>query len=229
MTNAYLQKLKILKNTQANLKNEELIRNLSCEIAALAPEKEKSKAMAICLRKLRELKNEKGRTQKACQMKRVNLGKLFENAILSADIILSEKGKRIEFSFENEERDCDPEAIIDTFLNLISNSAKFGKGENIRAELFKKEGFCCFKIKNEGAADFSSFSSGGGIASCKNIARLHGGRLLFSTDGKTTCSGFSILHRDESFDSWQGPSFTDYLEDSFSPVRVGLCDVEARH
>lgn len=227
MTNVYYEKLKLMKNISAERKNEELIRNLSCEIAALAPEKERETAVDICREKLRELENEKNRRKRSCRLKTVRLGNLFESALISADTVLTEKGKRLEFTLEDEKTVCDPELIIDAFLNLISNSARFGKGKIIRISLYKNEGFNCFSVINEGNMDFNEFLPGKGLSSCMNIARLHGGRLLFSTDGKSTCAAFSFLSQSGDYESWSSPCFTDYLEDSFSRVRIGLSTVKS--
>lgn len=220
------EKLRELEKIKPFLKNEELIRNLSCEIAAIAADERREEAVLACLKKIRSLENERCLKSKSCKMQSVDIGKLFENIALAADVILSSFGKNFSFTFESGEVVCNSKLIVDAFLNLISNSAKFGKGNTVSARLYSSNDFEYISVENEGAIDFSDFCASKGLKACSNAARLHSGRLLLSSSKSTSSAVFSFYRGFCSFEKYEIPSFSEFLSDSFSILKVGLCDLK---
>lgn len=225
MDNLLDEKLKQLKKIKPFLKNEELIRNLSCEIAAIAADERREEAVKTCLKKIRSLENERCVKSKECKMQKVDIGLLFENTALAADVILSSFGKNLSFTFEEGEVVCNFKLIIDAFLNLISNSAKFGKGDTVCAKLYSSNDFEYISVESKGAIDFSSLCVSKGLKACSNVANLHSGRLLLSSTKDSSMAVFSFSRSFVSFEKHEIPSFSELLSDSFSILKIGLCDI----
>ncbi len=215
--------------------NESEIRELvseifsrSCELyetfATETDPKKPQRILSSCLQKIRTLSNRKESELQNCGFLFVELDKLLENICLCSDIILS--GKNVKLSFEPERIavSCCPSLIIDAFLNLISNAVKFSAGD-IHASLSSGARQCVITVSDEAEnKDLSLLKPKGGLLSVQNTARLHGGRLLFSS-GKNAFSASMALSLDlPRGKRFHAPPFTSYLEDKFSPVHIGLCD-----
>lgn len=205
--------------------NEEEIRNLACEILSFASEDERPEALLQCRNKLRKLQNEKCRKAESCQMCILDIGKLLESITLCADVLLSDVSKTLNYTFERQTIGCCPSLIIDAFLNLISNSAKFSNGGNIVISAFSKGDSEFIIVENSGYMDCSCMKSDGGIAAAAKAAKLHGGRLLYSSSGKNVKAGISLSNKIEAKRKYEVPAFSHFLSDEFSPVYIGLSDI----
>ena len=205
-------------------KNEKEIRELICSLLPLSSAEERERVMRLGRQKLRKTENSKKKTRRNCVMKTYDLGVLLESVSRSADIILADKGKTLEFDFEKNECDSCPGLIIDAFLNLISNSAKFSEGDGIYATLKTKGDSKILTVENEGFAFCGDFS-GEGINSASRTARLHGGRLFYSSGkGRVKASmSFPVMHRAKR--KYEVPLFSEFLTDEFSRVQIGLSDI----
>ena len=235
MKNSLTLKVSRLLSLAETAENEREIRELVNEVFLRSAElhellcKESDpfadrRTLSKCLRKLRTLNNNKESSLTACEYNCVELDRLLESVCLCADILLSECGSNVCFTAERAVVSCCPTLIIDSFLNLISNAVKFSNGGDVTARLSKRRRQCVVSVSNEGGRVLLPLKSGGGLKSVQNTATLHGGRLLFSS-GKTSFSAqlaFSLdIPRGKYFEA---PAFSQYLENRFSPVYVGLCD-----
>lgn len=220
------KRLDILCALPEKRENEETVRRMVCDILAACTQRERQQVLAVCRKKLRKMENEKCRTASFCRMKQLDMGKLLENVCLCADILLCDKGKTLSCSFQSLTGCCCPELIIDAFLNLISNSAKFGKGKEIGASLFSKGESCIILVENEGSFAFGECSRSSGINAAARAAALHAGRLLYSSSGGTVRAGVSLPCLKGTGEKYQVPAFSAFLSDEFSPVHVGLSDLE---
>ena len=81
-------------------KNEKEIRELICSLLPLSSAEERERVMKLGRQKLRKTENSKKKTRRNCVMKTYDLGVLLESVSRSADIILADKGKTLEFDFE---------------------------------------------------------------------------------------------------------------------------------
>ena len=216
--------LEKLKNISPLGENEKEIRELVCTLLPISSAEEREKVLLISRQKLRKTENAKRKTKRNCIMKAYDLGSLLESVSRSADIILADKGKTLSFDFHKEECDSCPSLIIDAFLNLISNSAKFSSGDEIYATLETKGDSKILTVENKGFAPCGSFS-GEGIGSASRTARLHGGRLFYSSGRNTVKASmsFPVMHRAKR--KYEVPLFSDFLADEFSQVQIGLSDV----
>lgn len=213
-----------LANTNPTEANEKEIRELICSLLPLSSAEERLSVLSLGRQKLRKTENSKKKNKRSCVMKSYDLGSLLESVSRSADIILADKGKTLSFDFEKSECDSCPSLIIDAFLNLISNSAKFSKGDEIYALLETKKDSKILTVENKGFAPCGNFA-GDGIAAASRAARLHGGRLFYSSGkGRVVASmSFPSVHRAKR--KYEVPIFSDFLTDEFSRVHIGLSDV----
>ena len=218
-----LQQLSLLAPTA---QNEAKIRSLVADIYSLQNKIENQKSdrnvISTCLNSLRTLENNKCTCTQKCDYSFFDVAKLLENITLCSDILLADTGYNIHFESERAEASCCPQIIIDAFLNLISNSVKFGSGKSIEAELTNRNGNVTVVVTNEGSLDFSKITPKSGIKTAANAAKLHHGRLFYSSCGKKVRAGFSLPCTLEPTIKFDVPAFSFYLEDNFSPVHVGL-------
>lgn len=218
-------KLKLLFETAVICENESKIRGLCSEIIAGAQAQENSNAVSACKKKLRLLENEKCRNEKNVQLKELDLSKLIENLSLCSDIILSDYGKKISCETEKCLVSCNPQVIINAFMNLISNCAKFGKDGFIGVSVKNANDCIVITVRNSGTIDFSKIKNGG-IAAAANTAKLHSGRLFYASKGNLVRAVFSIPQTAKKAEQkYCVPDCTAFLTDEFSPVHIGLADV----
>ncbi|MCM1544851.1 MAG: hypothetical protein NC110_06065 [Ruminococcus sp.] len=226
MTQAIESKLEQLSMLEPTSQNEAKIRSLVNEISAMTNcDIDKScdkNVLSACLLSLRALENHKCSCAKKCDYSFFDVAKFLENISLCSNILLADAGINLHFESEQAEVSCCPQVIIDAFLNLISNSVKFGSGKEIEASLTKHGNNLTVIVTNEGELDFSAISPKSGIKTAANAARLHHGRLFYSSCGKKVRAGFSIPCTLEPTIKFDVPAFSFYLEDAFSPVHVGL-------
>lgn len=235
MTTSLLKKISRLLSLGETKENESEIRELLSEIFSrtgevyelFETESEPGKArqvLSLCLKKLRTLNNNREGSLQNCGFLFVELDRLLENVCLCCDILLSDKNIKIYFEPEKIAASCCPSLIIDAFLNLISNAVKFSHGD-IYASLSSGARQCVISVADEAKnEDLSLLRPKGGLLSVQNTARLHGGRLLFSS-GESSFSASMALSLDlPRGKRYHAPPFTSLLEDRFSPVHVGLCD-----
>lgn len=216
--------LERLKGISPSGKNEKEIRELICALIPISSAEEREGVLSLGRQKLRKTQNVKMKARRSCVMKSCDLGSLLESVARSADIILADKGKTISFDFQREECDSCPELIMDAFLNLISNSAKFSSGDDIYATLTTKGDSKILTVENKGFFNCRDFS-GEGIRSASCTARLHGGRLFYSSGRSTVKASmsFPVAHRAKR--KYEVPLFSELLTDEFSRVQIGLSDV----
>ncbi|MGN0468790.1 MAG: hypothetical protein ACI4GY_08715 [Acutalibacteraceae bacterium] len=226
MSRDYDYRLKLLSETAVICENEEKIRNLCTDILAFADEKNRFDALSRCRKKLRLLENEKCRKAKEPHTKNLDIGKLIESVCLCCDIILASAGKSVKLSTKKIKLSCDPEIIIDAFLNLISNSAKFSYEDEIAVSVADKNGGALITVENGGRMDFDKINRRGGIAAAENVSYLHGGRLLFSQTNEKVRAFLQIAPCKKSENDYAVPDFSQFLTDDFSPVHIGLADIE---
>lgn len=215
------EKLKMIKPLP---ENEREIRELICSLIAVSSAEEREMVMSTGRQKIRKTENVKIKNKRSCVMKSCDLGSLLESVSRSADILLADKGKTLLFDFEKSECDSSPELIIDAFLNLISNSAKFSSDDEIYASLEERGDSKILTVENKGFCPCCNFS-GEGIRSASRTARLHGGRLFYSSGkGRVKASmSFPVMHRAKR--KYEVPLFSELLTDEFSRVQIGLSDV----
>lgn len=217
-------KLKLLCETAVLCENEFKIRNLCSEIVANAQDKKDHNAVNVCRKKLRCLENEKCRNAKSVQMKELDLARLIENLSLCSDIILSDMGKKVSCEAEKCTISCCPKIIINAFMNLISNCAKFGRDNFINISLRSLPDSTVITARNSGTMDFSKVK-GGGIAAASNIARLHKGRLFYASGNNSVEAALCIPQNEKAKQKYNVPDYTAFLTDEFSPVHIGLSDI----
>ncbi|MCM1364369.1 MAG: hypothetical protein NC122_03980 [Faecalibacterium sp.] len=219
-------KLQQLSKLEPTIENEFKIRSLIAEISAMTNnnihDEHDKNALSACLLSLRKLENNKCACAKKCDYSFFDIAKLLENICLCSDILLADTGVNLHFESEKAEISCCPQIIIDAFLNLISNSVKFGRGTEIDATLTRNSSRITVIVSNDGEFDFSSASLKSGIRTAHNAARLHHGRLFYSSCDKKVRAGFSIPCTLEPTIKFDIPPFSFYLEDTFSPVHIGL-------
>lgn len=216
--------LKRLENINPVVGNEEKLRELIFEILPLCSFEEKQQVLLLSRQKLRKLQNRKDRYRKSCGMKSCDISTLFESVTRSSDIILSDVGKSLDFSFQKCQCDICPELIIDAFLNLISNSAKFSRSSRILLSMKAENGSEVITVENEGSCSCAEFSKEG-IKTAAAIAKLHSGRLFYSSFQNRVKASMSFPVKRESKIRYEAPMFFDYLTDDFSKVQIGLADV----
>ncbi|MGN1418707.1 MAG: hypothetical protein ACI4W6_05205 [Acutalibacteraceae bacterium] len=226
MNGDYDYRLKLLSETAVICENEEKIRNLCTDILACTDEKNRFDALSRCRKKLRLLENEKCRKAKELHTKNLDIGKLIESVCLCCDIILASMGKSVKLSTKKIKLSCDPEIIIDAFLNLISNSAKFSFADEITVSVTEKNGGAVITVENDGRIDFDKISRHGGIAAAENASFLHAGRLLFSQTNEKVRAFLQIAPCAICKSDYAVPDFSQFLTDDFSSVHIGLADVE---
>ncbi len=217
-------KLKTLFETAVICENERKIKDLCNDIAISARGEEKQSAINECRKKLRSLENEKCRRAVSGEFREFDLAKLIENLSFCCDIVLSDIGKSVTCETEKSVVSCCPDIIIDAFLNLISNSAKFGTDDFIEVSLQNKPDNILVTVTNNGTINFDE-SLSGGIAAASNIAFIHHGRLLYAAKDNLVHSCFSISKNEKAEKKYEVPDYSAFLADEFSPVQIGLSDV----
>lgn len=235
MSSSLSKKVLRLLSLDETKENESEIRDLvseifsrSCELYEIsrteAEPKKPEQILSSCLKKLRTLSNRKESALQRCDFLFVELDRLLENVCLCSDIILSENNVKLYFEPERIAVSCCPFLIIDAFLNLISNAVKFSCGD-VYATLSSGARQCVITVRDEAQGEnFSLFRPKDGILSVQNTAKLHGGRLLFSSSKNSFSASMAISTELPRGKRFHAPPFTSYLEDRFSPVHVGLCD-----
>lgn len=224
MTRDYALLLKKLENTVPTENNEENLRQLIFEMLNMCPVNEREDFLKLARQKLRKLQNGKIKNKQETVFKSCNLGALLESVSRSVDILLSDVDMSLDFSFESCECDVAVNFIIDAFLNLISNSAKFSSGKAIYAYTKTVSNTQIIVVENSGSCPCGNFN-GQGIKSAADIAKFHGGRLFYSSSKNTVKASMSFPCVHKSKRKYNSPLFFDYLIDDFSPVQVGLSDV----
>lgn len=200
----------------------------SCELYEIAQTKgeaEKTKMLlSRCLKKLRAVNNKTEKELRECEFLFVELDRLLESVCLCTDILLSDKNKKLFFESEKIAVSCCPQLIIDAFLNLISNAVKFSSGD-IRASLSSGNRQCVITVSDAAKSEeLSLIRPKDGLLSVQNTAKLHEGRLLFSS-GKSSFSARMALSLElPRGKRYHAQPFTAFLENRTSPVYVGLCD-----
>lgn len=199
----------------------EELRTLVCETGESRKDGE---ILSRCLQKLRTLNNKKESALSKCEFSFVELDRLLEGVSLCADILLSEKDLSLFFTAQKAAVACCPALIIDAFLNLISNAVKFSDGSEIDANLSLRGRQCVISVFEKSGSDLGALKAKSGLRSVQNTAKLHGGRLLFSSEKNRFGAQMALsleLPRGKRF---HAPPFSSYLENRFSPVHVGLSD-----
>ncbi len=224
MTTDLQNKLKLLFETAVICENEDKIKKLCNQIADETKNKKDVSTLLFCRKKLRLLENEKCRQAKSTKPKEFELSKLIENLSICSDIILSEKGKTVFCKAQKCVCSCCPENIIDIFLNLISNAAKYGNDNFISVFLEADEKKIRLTVKNSGDFDFSSLH-GGGISAASNLVLLNRGRFFIASKKDSTEAVLSLPNLPRAKENFSVPEYTAFLSDGFSPVYVGLSDV----
>lgn len=237
MNPSLLQKVEHLFALEPEPKNESEIRELITEIFSRSaelyeltatesdPEKGK-RLLSLCLKKLRALNNNKEGALKKCSFSFVELDRLLEGVCLCTDILLAQSDVSLFFAPEKIAVSCCPSLIIDAFMNLISNAVKFSKGKDITVSLKSGKGQCviCVSDSANEADTLSLIKPKSGLRSVQNTARLHGGRLLFASDGSSFSARMALSAELPKGKRFHAPPFSSYLENRFSPVHIGLCD-----
>ena len=214
-----------LNQLEITAENEDPIRSLICDLLASHPGENREDILSVCRKKLRKLQNEKSRKLKNCLMHQVDLGALFQNVCIASDALLSSVGKTIDFCCETKETDCCPSLIMDAFLNLISNSAKFSKSDKIYVSLYTKGDGNIITVENEGSINCADTFRNVGINAAGRVASLHGGRLFYASAPSGTKAAISFPSVRRAYRKYDVPSFSAFLSDEFSSVQVGLSDV----
>lgn len=217
-------KLKTLFETAVICENERKIKDLCNDIAVSAQGEEKQSAIAQCRKKLRRLENEKCRQATGGEFREFDLAKLIENLSFCCDIVLSEIGKNVTCETEKSVVSCCPDIIINAFLNLISNSARFGNDNFIEVTLKNKPDYTLITVTNSGTIDFEK-DRGAGITAAANTAFIHHGRLLYAAKDNLVQSYFSVSKNEKTEKKYEVPDYSAFLADEFSPVQIGLSDV----
>lgn len=217
--------LEKLRYIPERVENEEAIRNLACDILASADENERYFALCECRRKIRKIQNEKCRTAHDGDMQSLDIGKLIENLTLCAGVLVSQESKKFSCDLERQTVACCPSLIIDAFMNLLSNSVKYSSTNDISVSLFSKGENEFIIIENAGHINFGDLSSKGGIDAAAKCARLHSGRLLYSSSGGRVKAAMSISRTMKGGRQFSVPDYSSYLTDEFSPVYIGLADI----
>lgn len=237
MANSVLQKVDRLLSLEAKAENESEIRELVNEIFARTDElyeltatesdpKKGRRLLSLCLKKLRALNNNRESTLEKCDYCFVELDRLLESVCLCTDILLSDSEVNLSFAPEKVAVSCCPSLIVDSFMNLISNAVKYSRGKNITAALRPEKRQCVISVSDSAGENntLSLIKPKSGLRSVQNTARLHGGRLLFASNGSSFSAEMAISAELPRGKRYHAPPFSSYLENRFSPVYLGLCD-----
>lgn len=215
-----LDKLLLLAETE---ENEQEIRELVCFLLS----KDRSeKTRRLCLRKLRALENEKCLRTKKCGYTYFDFSALVQNLCICSDILFGQNGHTLRFELEEMSLAACPQIIMDGFLNLISNAAKFSEDGSLTVRLTQAGKRALLCVRNRGDFDFEKTTFQRGIRAAANAARLHGGSLFYARCGGFVTAAFSLSLFLKPTAKMPVPLFPEMLTDEFSCVHIGLSDVE---
>lgn len=217
--------LKLLNETAVIVENEDKIRSLCSDIIACAKSEKKEETVLLCRKKLRQLQNEKCLNEKSeKEFVCTDFGFLCESLCTSAGILLTDAGKNLNFSSQKVFVYCNAETIIDAVLNLISNAAKFSKGKDITATVTTVGSQAVLKVENKTdgrcALDFHT-----GLRAVSHAAQANGGRFVLSSGTDNAKAVLALPQKNTKENYYRAPAFSSFLENTFSPVYIGLSDV----
>ena len=237
MANSVLQKVDRLLSLEAKAENESEIRELVNEIFARTDElyeltatesdpKKGRRLLSLCLKKLRALNNNRESTLEKCDYCFVELDRLLESVCLCTDILLSDSEVNLSFAPEKVAVSCCPSLIVDSFMNLISNAVKYSRGKNITAALRPEKRQCVISVSDSAGENntLSLIKPKSGLRSVQNTARLHGGRLLFASNGSSFSAEMAISAELPRGKRYHAPPFSSYLENRF-PRCISGCAI----
>ena len=235
MPDMLASKIKQLEQADKSGENEQSQRELISDILSYIEQSEGTvqefndfeamqNAEKLCMERLRKLNNRSEAEAQTCNFYSCDLHELLESVSLCADILLADNDYNLRFSGKKLVCSLNPDYIIDAFLNLISNSVKFGRTGDVKATLSKTDNQAVIKVENE--AFFNEpVSFHEGLQSVRNICFLHSGRLLFSKTGDRFSAVMSIDLNLPNGESFAPPAFSHFLADRYSPVYIGLSEV----
>lgn len=225
MPNELNDYLKLLNETAVITENEDKIRTLCSDIIACAKNEKDEKAVLMCRKKLRALQNEKcisknERDDFVC----TDFGQMCESLFTAAGILLTDAGKSLSFTGKPLFVYCNAETIIDAVLNLISNAAKFSSSAQITAAVVSVGSQAVLKIENSVSGNCSpSFNNG--LWAVSHAAQTCGGRFVLSSSKRKIRAALALPQQKEHKNVYRTPPFSSLLENTFSPVYIGLSDV----
>lgn len=223
MAKTVLSPLENLRKTEAMPENEEEIRELICRVLS---EDKSEEAKRTCLKKIRELVNEKLIQQKKAEYSYFDLAGFIRSLCLCSDIVFGQNGRRISFEIQEISLAACSKTLATGFFNLLSNAARFSSDGPIEVSLKEAGMKAVITVKNRGNFDFEKDSFKKGLAAAENAARLHKGTLFVSASSGNVAAALSLSLFLKPTAKTQPPLFPELLTDEFSCVYVGLCDVE---
>lgn len=229
------EKLRLICSDNERQSNEQTQRKIISDILLYLDNKEeipfefgngmnRSEVVSVCLNKLRILNNKSNSRKRSSKFFNLDLGTFLDEVCLSSNILLADKGIKIQFSSCPCNIVCSPTLIIDAFLNLISNAVKFSDGASIDVNFKSTENQTVINVTNY-SDKIEPFDFSSGLHSASNICRIHGGRLLFSFCNNRLTASISINRHLVSDGAYNTPTFSHYLSDKYSPVYIGLSEV----
>lgn len=217
--------LRHLNETAVILENEDKIRSLCSDIIACAKSSGEDETVNLCKNKLRQLQNEKALKAKVpSETCCTDLGQMAESLCTSAGILLSDIGKNLSVNAKCVFICCEPEIIIDAVMNLISNAAKFSSDRDISVSVASQGSFAVLTAENK-ISSLADMNFKNGLRCVSNAAAIHGGRFVFAAAKGRAKAVISLPHKKESENFYRTPPFSALLENTFSPVYIGLSDV----
>lgn len=217
--------LKLLNETAVIVENEDKIRTLCSDIIACAKNEMDEKSVLLCRKKLRELQNEKCiRKNESFNFVCTDFGLLCESLFTSSGILLTDAGKNLSFSCKSAYVFCSTEIIIDAVLNLISNAAKFSSSSDIAAEVSVVGSQAVLKVENktDGKCNLNFHK---GLCAVSGAAKANKGRFLLSSSNGKVKAALALPQKNTHKNIYRAPAFSSFLENTFSPVYIGLSDV----
>lgn len=225
MTKSVLNPMESLKKINAAPENEEEIRELVCRILS---QDKSAGAKSACLKKLRELENEKLIRLRKAEFSYFDLAAYIKSLCLCSDIIIGQSGRAVSCRTQEMSAAGSPNVLANGFLNLLSNAVKFSPDGKAEVSLKATEALALIFVRSRGRLDLEKCKFKRGLLSAANAAKLHAGSLFLSCAEESVTAVLSISLFLKPVKKAEVPLFPDLLTDDFSCVHIGLSDALSR-
>lgn len=222
--------------------NEEIIRSYAHELMLKISSFDK-KTLSIeeicllscvshsCRKKMRRLNNMLLCEKEDCVFYRGNINRLMDALVSACQTVINTNDKSFSLYMPGEEISLSfsPKIIIDSVLNIISNSIIYSQEKNITIRLTPLKHGAVISIENKSPVSLEDINAFldikfSGLYTARQAARLHKGSLMFSKSGDYLAANIFIPYALPFEKEYVPPSCIDFICDKFSPVYVSLYD-----